>query len=93
MAPERRRRWLLRAGVDPIIGFTLLRLTNGDPAPWAVADGALPPALALLACADRARGAAARVVLTFGRVPMIFYIAHIFLLHAVAIAIAGAASP
>jgi uncharacterized membrane protein len=115
MAPERRRRWLVRAGMATIVGFVALRLTNGygDPAPWAPAGGALAtvlsfincekyppsllylamtlgPAMVLLAYAERARGAAARVIVTFGRVPMIFYIAHIFLLHTIAVFAAGA---
>jgi uncharacterized membrane protein len=110
MTPERRRRWLVRAGATTILGFIVLRLTNGygDPAPWAPADGVLAtvlsfvncekyppsllylamtlgPALVLLAYADRARGAAAGVIVTFGRVPMMFYIAHIFLLHTMAL--------
>ena len=114
MAPERRRRWLVRAGLATILGFIVLRLAKvyGDPAPWAPADGALAtvlsfincekyppsvlylamtlgPALVLLAYAEHARGAAARVVVTFGRVPMIFYIAHIFLLHTIAVFVAG----
>jgi uncharacterized membrane protein len=113
MAPERRRRWLVRAGATTILGFIVLRLTSwyGDPAPWTPGDEVLAtalsfincekyppsllylamtlgPALVLLACADQARGAAARVVVTFGRVPMIFYIAHLFLLHAIAVLIA-----
>jgi uncharacterized membrane protein len=112
-APERRRRWLMRAGATTILGFIVLRLTSwyGDPTPWTPGDEVLAtalsfincekyppslmylamtlgPALVLLAYADGARGAAARVVVTFGRVPMIFYIAHLFLLHAIAVLIA-----
>ena len=43
----------------------------------------------LLGYAERVRGTAVRVIVTFGRVPMIFYIAHIFLLHTLAVFVAG----
>ncbi|HZM36932.1 MAG TPA: heparan-alpha-glucosaminide N-acetyltransferase domain-containing protein [Burkholderiales bacterium] len=50
----------------------------------------LGPALMILAVAERARGAAAQAIVTIGRVPMIFYVAHIFLLHAIAVLVAQA---
>ncbi len=50
----------------------------------------LGPALVLLALfGDRRPGLAASVVVTFGRVPFFFYVAHLFLVHAVAVVVAG----
>jgi hypothetical protein len=50
----------------------------------------LGPALILLALFERTRGAVADWLITFGRVPFFFYVAHIFLIHALAIALAWA---
>ena len=47
----------------------------------------LGPALALVPLADRARGAAVRVLQVFGRVPMFYYVLHIPLIHLLAIAV------
>ncbi len=43
------------------------------------------PLIALLPSAARARGRIADVLETFGRVPMFYYIAHLFVIHALAI--------
>lgn len=48
----------------------------------------LGPALMLLAVFEFVRGRLADAVTTFGRVPFFYYIAHIFLIHALAIAFA-----
>jgi uncharacterized membrane protein len=45
----------------------------------------LGPALLLLAAFDGVRGRVADVITTYGRVPFFYYIAHIFLLHALAV--------
>src|SRR6516225_4632724 len=45
----------------------------------------LGPALMLLAVSDGAQGTITGWIMTFGRVPLFFYIAHIYLLHATAI--------
>lgn len=45
-----------------------------------------------LAVADRAQGAVARLLTTYGRVPLFFYVGHIFVVHAVAVLIAFAQS-
>ena len=45
----------------------------------------LGPALILLAAIERAQGPLADWITTYGRVPFFYYIAHIFLLHALAI--------
>jgi uncharacterized membrane protein len=50
----------------------------------------LGPALLLLAAFDGARGIVADWIMTFGRVPFFYYIAHIFLIHALAILFAWA---
>src|SRR5262249_22979728 len=52
----------------------------------------LGPMLLLLAAAERARGAAARWLVTLGRVPMLYYVAHLFLIHLVAVVYAAAAN-
>ncbi|MEZ5290024.1 MAG: heparan-alpha-glucosaminide N-acetyltransferase domain-containing protein [Vicinamibacterales bacterium] len=48
----------------------------------------LGPALVALALAERARGWWAGWLATYGRVPLFFYCAHIFVVHAAAVAIA-----
>jgi uncharacterized membrane protein len=49
----------------------------------------LGPALVLLALFERARGSLADWITTFGRVPLLYYVAHIFLIHALAVAAAA----
>jgi uncharacterized membrane protein len=44
------------------------------------------PALLALAAFRRARGPVADVLVTFGRVPFLFYLAHLYLVHALAVA-------
>jgi uncharacterized membrane protein len=46
----------------------------------------LGPTIALIPLADRARGWLARVITTFGRVPMFYYVLHIPLIHAASLA-------
>ena len=48
----------------------------------------LGPALVALACLERARGRLATVVVTFGRVPLFFYVLRIYVAHALAVATA-----
>ena len=50
----------------------------------------LGPALMLVAAFERVRGPVADWIATFGRVPFFYYVAHIFLLHALAIVFAWA---
>jgi hypothetical protein len=45
----------------------------------------LGPAAIFLAYAERLRGAVAEALITFGRVPFMFYIAHVWLIHGVAV--------
>ena len=51
----------------------------------------LGPALILLALFERAHGRLADWITAFGRVPFFFYVLHIFLIHALAVALAWAA--
>jgi uncharacterized membrane protein len=48
----------------------------------------LGPGLMALAAFEGARGPLAAWMTTFGRVPLLYYVAHIFLLHALAVAVA-----
>jgi uncharacterized membrane protein len=48
----------------------------------------LGPALVALGCLERARGRIATAVVTFGRVPLFFYVVHIYVAHALAVATA-----
>jgi uncharacterized membrane protein len=48
----------------------------------------LGPGLLLLAAFESARGRVADTIITFGRVPFAYYIAHIYLIHALAVAYA-----
>ncbi|MGH7730264.1 MAG: DUF1624 domain-containing protein [Candidatus Eiseniibacteriota bacterium] len=47
----------------------------------------LGPAIALIPLLERARGALARWITTFGRVPFFFYVLHIPLIHALALVV------
>jgi hypothetical protein len=46
----------------------------------------LGPALVALAFLRRAKGPVADVLVTFGRVPFLFYVTHLYLVHALAVA-------
>jgi uncharacterized membrane protein len=50
----------------------------------------LGPGLILLAACENARGRVVEWITTFGRVPFLYYVAHIFLIHALAVAFAWA---
>src|SRR5207244_9538797 len=50
----------------------------------------LGPSLLLLAAFESARGRVADWITTFGRVPFFYYVAHIFVIHALAVAFAWA---
>src|SRR5262245_20857959 len=52
----------------------------------------LGPALMLLASFEHTRGAFARLLATFGQVPFFYYVVHIYLIHALAVATAFATS-
>ena len=46
----------------------------------------LGPALVLLASFERVRGTFARLLATFGQVPFVYYVVHIYLIHGLAVA-------
>jgi hypothetical protein len=50
----------------------------------------LGPALVALAAFDQAKGKLADIFIAFGRVPFLYYLAHVYLIHAVAVAAAWA---
>jgi uncharacterized membrane protein len=52
----------------------------------------LGPALVLLALAERWRGGAARFLSVYGKVPLFFYVCHIFVAHGLAVLLAFAQS-
>jgi hypothetical protein len=49
----------------------------------------LGPALLLLAVFERVSGSLAAWITTFGRVPLLYYVAHIFLIHVLAVVVAA----
>jgi uncharacterized membrane protein len=72
--------WSVHNGVLP----TILSFMNCQKYPPSLLFLAmtLGPALMLLAVADGAQGIIAGWTITFGRVPLFYYVAHIYLLHA-----------
>jgi uncharacterized membrane protein len=49
----------------------------------------LGPGLLFLALAERLRGPAARVLTIYGRVPLFYYVLHLYLIHALAVVVAA----
>lgn len=109
---ERRRKWLLKAGIVVTAAFVILRLVNvyGDPSRWQWQDTfsftvlsivnttkyppslffilmTLGPALIVLALTDRidGKGIWQRICITFGRLPMFYYVLQFPLAHALGI--------
>jgi uncharacterized membrane protein len=89
-----RRRLLIGFGLALTAGFIALRATNlyGDPEVWTKYPASplylmmtLGPALLLLAAFADARGQLANWITTFGRVPFLYYVAHLFLIHLLAV--------
>jgi uncharacterized membrane protein len=70
---------------------TLLSFINAEKYPPSLVylSMTLGPALILLALLPAARGPLSRALVTIGRVPFLVYVAHIFLLHAMALVLAA----
>jgi uncharacterized membrane protein len=70
--------------------FTLYSFvnTNKYPASLLFLSMTLGPSIALLPWIERTSGPVARVLAVFGRVPLFYYLLHIPLIHALAVAIA-----
>ena len=111
---ERRRRFLLTAGLALTAAFVLLRLSNlyGDPSRWSAQPTALftglsflnttkyppsllfllmtlGPALCALGLLEARTPRLLAPALTFGRVPLFYYLLHFPLIHLLALITAG----
>lgn len=83
-----------RPGMPALLAFLN---TNKYPASLQFLLMTLGPAIALVPVAERARGAIARWITVFGRVPFFYYVLHIPLVHALALVVSairlGSVSP
>jgi uncharacterized membrane protein len=75
----------LDEGAPALLAMSFLNLTKYPPSLLFLLM-TLGPALLALAFLRRARGPVAGVFVTFGRVPFLFYVTHLYLAHALAVA-------
>jgi uncharacterized membrane protein len=73
-------------GSPALLAMSFLNVTKYPPSLLYVLV-TLGPALVALAAFRRATGPLARVLVTFGRVPFLFYVAHLYLVHSIALAV------
>lgn len=75
----------LHEGGTALLAMSFLNLTKYPPSLLYLLM-TIGPALVALAAFRRATGRLADVLVTFGRVPFLFYVAHLYLIHALAVA-------
>jgi uncharacterized membrane protein len=75
----------LLEGGAALVAMSFLNLTKYPPSLLYLLM-TIGPALVALAVSRRARGPLADALVTFGRVPFLFYVAHLYLIHALAVA-------
>jgi uncharacterized membrane protein len=84
-------------GPPPMPALLAFLNTNKYPASLSFLLMTLGPTIALLPLVERARGAVARFITVFGRVPFFYYVLHIPLIHALALVVSlvrtGAVDP